>query len=193
MAVLRELVIVIGLLLLLLLEPILNRKVNFIKIKPLLDQFQGCYKDKYRCFAAYYLICRQVIFLIVYNLNYNYYSTLFAIQTVCVIIALIHIWVQPYQSDLLNALDGVMLLVMIQANTFVIVNDTIFFITSVIIFLLPLIFFSTVVIRKVCYSCSKKKHQCRINHVDIYDGVAAEQDIILRWSYIHSYLTTCIS
>ena len=59
-AVIFELVVVVGLSLLLLLEPILSRKINFIKIKPLLDQFQGCYKDKYRCFAAYYLICRQV-------------------------------------------------------------------------------------------------------------------------------------
>ena len=62
-AIICELV-VIGLLLLLLLEPVLSRKINFIRIKPLLDQFQGCYKDKYRCFAAYYLICRQVIFLL---------------------------------------------------------------------------------------------------------------------------------
>ena len=57
-AVLFTLVIVIGLPLLLVLEPFLAAKVNFVKIKPLLDQFQYCYKDKkYRCFAAYYMIC----------------------------------------------------------------------------------------------------------------------------------------
>ena len=55
-AVLCTLVIVIGLPLLLLLEPFLNHKINFTRMKPLLDQFQGCYKDKYRCFAAYYMI-----------------------------------------------------------------------------------------------------------------------------------------
>ena len=53
--VLFIIVIVIGLPLLLALEPFLNSKMNFIKVKPLLDQFQGCYKDKYRCFAAYIL------------------------------------------------------------------------------------------------------------------------------------------
>ena len=41
-------VFVVGFPLLLLLEPFLNSKINFIKIKPLLDQFQSCYKDKYR-------------------------------------------------------------------------------------------------------------------------------------------------
>ena len=41
-------------------------KFNFVKIKSLLDQFQGSYKDKYHWFIAYYLMCRLVIFLISY-------------------------------------------------------------------------------------------------------------------------------
>ena len=49
-SVLLTIVIVIGLPFLLLFEPFLNRKINFVKIKPLLDQFQGCYKDKCHCF-----------------------------------------------------------------------------------------------------------------------------------------------
>ena len=88
-----------------------------------------------------------------------------------VVIALIHIWIQPYQSDVLNELDGAMLLLMIQANTFVIVNDTIFLIGAVMITLLPLILFSTVVIRKVIYSCDRRKYQYRINNADNCDGV----------------------
>ena len=91
-AVLCELVVGICLPLLLLLEPVLSKKINFIKIKPLLDQFQGCYKDKYRWFAAYYLICRQVIFLIVYTFSSNNHHMLAYLQTACVIMAMIHIW-----------------------------------------------------------------------------------------------------
>ena len=41
-----RLFIVISFPLLLLLQPLLRSKVNCIKIKPLLDQFQGCYKDQ---------------------------------------------------------------------------------------------------------------------------------------------------
>jgi len=70
-AVLCTLVIVIGLPLLLLLEPFLNKKINFIRMKPLLDQFQGCYKDKYCCFAAYYMICRLVIIVIIIAIPSN--------------------------------------------------------------------------------------------------------------------------
>ena len=169
-AALCELVIVIGLPLLLLLEPFLNKKINFIRIKPLLDQFQGCYKDKYRWFAAYYLICRQVIILIVYTFNTNYYNMSFYLQTVCVVIALIHIMIQPYQSDSLNALDGAVLLLMIQANAFTAVDDSIFLINGMIVILLPVVLFSTVVIRKAVYSCIKKKkchRYVRINNADI--------------------------
>ena len=73
-AVICELVVGIALPLLLLLEPLLSRKINFIKIKPLLDQFQGCYKDKYHWMAANYLIRHQVIMLIVLVGNSNYYN-----------------------------------------------------------------------------------------------------------------------
>ena len=110
-ALLCELFIVIGLPLLLLLEPFLQRKVNFIKIKPLLDQFQECYKDQYRCFAAYYFICRQTIIALVYISNFN--NAQYFLQTICIITVLIHIWTQPYRNEKLNTLDGVILLIMV--------------------------------------------------------------------------------
>ena len=63
--------VVIGLPLILLLEPFLNRKINFIKIKPLLDQFQGCFRDQFRWFAAYYMICRLLqIIIVVYSSDF---------------------------------------------------------------------------------------------------------------------------
>ena len=47
-AILFELVIVVGLPVILLFEPYVNHWINFTRIKPILDQFQGCYRDKYR-------------------------------------------------------------------------------------------------------------------------------------------------
>ena len=55
-AILFELVIVVGLPVILLIEPYVNRWINFTRIKPILDQFQGCYKDKCRWFAGVYLL-----------------------------------------------------------------------------------------------------------------------------------------
>ena len=103
------LVIVIGFPLLLFFQPFLRSKINFIKIKPLLDQFQGCYKDQYHWFAAYYFICRLIIIAVAFANNALYY-----LQTASIIIVMIHLWIQPYKSDtILNMLDGIILLTMV--------------------------------------------------------------------------------
>ena len=137
-AVLCSAILIIGLPLFLLLEPlVLSRWFNFIKIKPLLDQFQGCYKDKHRWFASYYLICRQVIILIVYFGNFDYYEMLCFLQTACIMIAMFHIWVQPYTDDWLNAFDGIFLLTLVlvvNTNTFTFLSS----VTSIIVIILVL-------------------------------------------------------
>ena len=102
-------VIVIGLPLLLALEPFLNSKINFIRIKPLLDQFQGCYKDKYCCFAAYYMICRLLIITIILMISFNDLLFQYLLVTVCMVTALLHQLFRPYSSSLLNKFDGYIL------------------------------------------------------------------------------------
>jgi len=52
-AVLFELVIAIGFALVLLLEPFLGHRVSFFRIKPIIDQYQACYKDRYHYFALF--------------------------------------------------------------------------------------------------------------------------------------------
>ena len=102
--------IVIGFPLLLILEPFLNHKINFIKIKPLLDQFQGNYKDKCRCFAGYYMICRLLIIIIVIANSSNDVMTSYILITACGMIALIHQLVKPYANNkILNRFDGLIL------------------------------------------------------------------------------------
>ena len=108
-AVLITIVIVIGLPFLLLSEPFLNRKINFVRIKPLLDQFQGCYKDKLRYFAAYYMICQLVITVIIIVNSPNDFTTHYLIIIACVIIALTHLLLKPYRDNYLNLFDGAIL------------------------------------------------------------------------------------
>ena len=106
-------IIVIGLPLLLLLEPFLNSKINFIKIKPLLDQFQGCYKDKYRSFAAYYMICRVVIILLIIVRVFDDFTTQYMLLIACALMALIHLIIRPYIKTIQNTFDGVVLQLMV--------------------------------------------------------------------------------
>ena len=191
MAIICELVVGIGLPLLLLLQPFLSRKINFIRIKPLLDQFQGCYKDKYRWFAAYYLICRQVIFLITIISSSNYYDTAFYLLAVCVIIAGVHIWIQPYKNALLNVLDGVILLLMILANSYAYVNNSLTTVLEIITIMVPLILFIVTFIRKDISFCTKKgRHYGYVNihNGDTDDQVAAEDNIIRYISLTIKYL-----
>ena len=108
-AVLFTIVFVIGLPLLLLLEPFLNSKINFTKIKPLLDQFQGCYKDKYRLFAAYYMICRLIIITIIIANSSNSFIFQYLLNFACVLMDLIHQIFKPYSNSILNNFDGVIL------------------------------------------------------------------------------------
>ena len=102
LAILCTIVIVIGLPLLLLFEPFLNSKISFVKIKPFLDQFQGCYKDKYRCFAGYYMICRVIIIIIIIIHSSGDFYSCYLLITLCTITALIHLIVRPYASNILN-------------------------------------------------------------------------------------------
>ena len=108
-ALLCSVSIVSGLPLLLTLQPILNKKFNFVKIKPLLDQFQGCYKDNYRWFAGYYMICRLVIMTIVIANSSNKFIASYVLIVACGIIALIHLTVKPYNNEILNKFDGAVL------------------------------------------------------------------------------------
>ena len=149
-AMLLTIVIVIGLPLVLGLEPFLNSKINFVKVKPLLDQFQSCYKDKYRCFAAYYMICRLVIITIIIANSYNDFILQYSLIAVCVITALVHLILKPYSNLLLNDFDGAILLLLILSSAlspFVEFTDdsdtTVLMIITFVIVILPLFIFIT--------------------------------------------------
>ena len=122
-ALLCTVTIVIGLPLLLTLEPFLNHKINFIKIKPLLDQFQECYKDRFRSFAGYYMICRLVIIRIVIANSSNDFVANYMLIVTSGIIALIHLIIKPYNNEILNKLDGIILHLIIFATALPLFDD----------------------------------------------------------------------
>ena len=143
-ALLCTVTIVLGLPLLITLEPFLNRKINFIKIKPLLDQFQGCYKDKYRCFAGYYMICRLLIITIVIANTTNKFVANYFLTVVCVITELIHVTVKPYNKEILNKFDSIILLLIIFVAELTLLDDTdspSVITTVYVLFLIPLLIF----------------------------------------------------
>ena len=171
------LVVLIGLPLFLLFERFINKRIA-VKVMPLLDQFQSCFKNKYRWFSAYYLICRQVIMLVVFVGDTDYYNMLFYLQTTCVIIAMIHIWFLPYRDDVLNALDGLILLTMllvVNINTFPFLQ-TITTEVSIILIIFPLCLLVFLIIVKKIYACAQG---CRC-HRDEYNYDFEEEEQLLN-------------
>ena len=124
LAIIFTLAIVIGFPLLLLLEPFLNSKINFVKIKPLLDQFQGCYKDKYRCFAGYYMICRLVIILLIIVKIFDDVIIQYILVSFCALMQLIHVLVRPYVSAINNIFDAIILQLIVIISVLSVVEFT---------------------------------------------------------------------
>jgi len=131
-AILCELIIGIVLPLILIFQRYLYCYCNIkiISIKPVIDQLMGCYKEEYRWFAAYYLMCRQVLygvndlvdytsglwFISVSNpkiINPTPFSKFTIMLTICILIMMIHVWFQPYKKKGLNILDSVILLTLV--------------------------------------------------------------------------------
>jgi len=131
-AILCELIIGIGLPVVILTQRYLIRYFNLklIAIKPVIDQLQGCYKEKYRWFAAYYLLCRQVIYATIFVSSilsatwnksaeqfYDCYPTKNTsgtiVMIVCIFMFAIHLWLHPYKKKSLNTLDAVILLTLV--------------------------------------------------------------------------------
>ena len=126
-AILCELVIGIGLPLFLVFQKYLIRycNINFTSMKHVTDQLMGCYKEEYRWFAAYYLICRQVLYVVINLIDLcsgfwdysDYATTAYApflkftiILIVCILIMFVHVLLQPYRKKGLNILDSFILL-----------------------------------------------------------------------------------
>ena len=157
--------IVISLPLLLTLEPFLNHKFNFSKIKPLLDQFQGCYKDKYRYFAGYYMICRLVIITILIINSSNNFITSYMLITACGIIALIHMMVKPYNNEILNKFDGVILQLIIFITALPLtdsVDSPLVIIVAFVLVVFPLLYF--IVITLFLHKDDLKKTIAHLTH-----------------------------
>ena len=138
------LLIVIGLPLLLLTEPFLNPKISYFRIKPLLDQFQGCYKDKYRWFAAYYMICRIIMINIIIANFSDVFISRYLLLIASTIIALVHETMRPYADNILNIFDGAILQLIVLVTAlplFETLNSSLVKGTLFVLMILPLIHF----------------------------------------------------
>ena len=107
-AICVQLFFVIPFISLMLFAPLLSRKFNMTSIKPILDEFQACFKDDCRWFAGYYLLCRQLIF-IVSLFDFGEFGSIFLLQVFSTVVLIVHALFQPYRKRWLNILDIILL------------------------------------------------------------------------------------
>ena len=107
--------------------------------------------------------------------NEDYSQKLYYLQTTCVIIVMIHVWVQPYKKKILNALDGVILLIIVlvvnmNMYTFSFLSSVSSWL-SVVLIILPLLLLCLIGIKKCVSHCYNKKRVMvkLINPVDLND------------------------
>ena len=74
----------------------------FHKLKPVLDELQSCYKDRYRWYGGVYFIIWTILQVIVLTSNYQLFTTLITALTIT------HCLLQPYSEKWLNIIDGVL-------------------------------------------------------------------------------------
>ena len=186
-ALLYEALIVGGLPLLLLLEPFINYRINFTKIKPLLDQFQGCYKDKCRWFASVYLLCRQVILVTLIIDFSNENVALYLLITICLLTTLVHSMMQPYKNEALNKYDGfiLLLLMLVVSLQMAVLSESFSFTNTIILvvayglMILPLLVFSSMTLYMKYPHYFKMVLNCKL--MQIYSGDTKPRFRWLRW------------
>ena len=108
-ALLIELFLVVPFTFIMLFAPFLLRWRRMARFKPIWDEYQACYRDKYRWFAGYYLVCRHLIALAAFA-SPSEVITIFSHQVLNILILLIHAYIQPYRERWLNILDTIFLL-----------------------------------------------------------------------------------
>ena len=103
-ALLVLLVVIFPLLVVLLSAPFLQHVINLFKIKPFLDEFQSCYKDKYRWYSGVYF----VVWIAIVGVQGLPDSLLYT-QTIFFLLLCAQFLIKPYKSKLLNITDTLLL------------------------------------------------------------------------------------
>ena len=103
-AILLLLLVVVPLLMILLFSSLFSKRVNLHKIKPFLDEFQSCYKDRYRWFSIVFF----VVWIAIVSIPSEHIGDL--MQTMFAGILTVHVLLQPYRSKILNLTDTLLLI-----------------------------------------------------------------------------------
>ena len=90
------------------------------KMKPLLDSFQGCFKDEYRFFSSLYFLYRFAILLCVTLSQLQ--DVYFVLEIILLLSLLLHAICQPYKKRLHNIIDALLFTNLAVVNSITLYN-----------------------------------------------------------------------
>ena len=82
---------------------IFSRFLNLHRLKPVLDEFQSCYRDNYRWYGGVYFILWTIFQVLIISSSYQ------SFQTTAITLTATHCLLQPYNEKWLNLVDGFLL------------------------------------------------------------------------------------
>lgn len=91
---------------------------TFHRLKPLLDEFQSCYKDNCRWYGGVYFVSWIILEVFLILSDYLIFQTLLVVLTVA------HFSIQPYIRKWLNITDGVLLVSLVFTTSLSLANTT---------------------------------------------------------------------
>ena len=87
---------------------VFRRYVQIARFKPVIDSFQGCFKDRYRFFAGLFFFYRFIISLS-FAFATNAVSLYISLEMIVILMLAFHAWAQPYEKRFYNLVDTFML------------------------------------------------------------------------------------
>ena len=111
-ALCTEVLLALPICIFLLFAPCISKHVNLVrfKLKPILDEFQACYRPECRCFAGFYFLARQLVYIVDGLLIENIPQYNSVLLTLNILILILHVSFQPYQKKWINILDTFLLI-----------------------------------------------------------------------------------
>ena len=110
---------------------------------------------------------------------------LFYLQTACVAITMIHMWILPYQNEFLNAFDGVILLcIVLEVNINLSLFEKFynrFTEVFIVIVLFSLSLLSIIAIKKVIHFCIMKWYHRHYDPINGFVDDKRDSDMVIRF------------
>ena len=123
-----------------------------LKFKPIVDEFQACYRSEYRWFAGFYFLARQLIFVVnILPLTQEPPEDNLYLHTINAAVFIIHCTFQPYKLKWLNLLDALLLADLIFLSFFRLeyLSNVTHWLSAYVLILLPALYLAILVVSVV--------------------------------------------